>query len=57
MKAEIIRSVVGLGGVALVVVGVWGLWGWAWAAIAAGLPIGGLYMYVEAATLTQRRPD
>lgn len=57
MKRELIRSAVGLGGWALVVAGIWGLGGWQWGMIVAGLPIGGLYVYVEAVSLAQRRPD
>ncbi len=46
-KAELIRSAIGLAGVALVVAGVWGLLGWAWAAILAGLPVAGFYLFGE----------
>ncbi len=47
VKAELIRSAIGLAGVALVVAGVWGLLGWAWALIIAGLPVAGFYLFGE----------
>lgn len=47
VKAELIRSAIGIAGVALVVAGVWSLLGWAWAAIVAGLPVAGFYLYGE----------
>ena len=41
------RDVVGIGGAALTVAGVWGLWGWQCAAIALGLPLVVLYAWSE----------
>lgn len=43
----IIRTLIGMGALALVVLGIWGLAGWAWAAIAAGLPVGAFYLWGE----------
>jgi hypothetical protein len=40
-------NLAGLNGYGLVVVGVWGTWGWSWAAIVAGLPIAALYVLGE----------
>lgn len=42
------RHAIGLGGIALVVIGVWGLLGWAWACIAAGAPFAAFYVWGEA---------
>jgi hypothetical protein len=42
-----VRYAIGIGGLVLIVVGIWGLGGWAWAAIAAGLPTGGFYLWGE----------
>ena len=42
---ELARNTVGLAGLGLVVAGVWGLGGWEWAAIAAGLPIAAFYSW------------
>ncbi len=55
MKAELIRSAIGLAGVALVVAGVWGLWGWEWAAVVAGLPVAGFYVWGEARAVATPR--
>jgi hypothetical protein len=41
---ELARNTVGLAGLGLIVAGVWGLGGWEWGAISAGLPIGGFYV-------------
>jgi hypothetical protein len=42
-----LRDVVGVCGCGLVVAGVAGLCGWAWAAITAGLPIAMFYVWGE----------
>ena len=42
-----LRTLFGWAGLALVIAGVWGLWGWQWAAILGGLPIAGFYIYGE----------
>lgn len=42
-----IRNVIGIGALALIVIGVWGLWGWQWAAIVGGLPVAGFYLWGE----------
>jgi len=42
-----LRDVVGLSALLLIVVGVWALAGWPWAAIATGLPVGGFYLWGE----------
>ena len=54
---EVARSGVGLAGVALIVAGVWGLGGWEWGVIAAGLPFGGFYLYGEARRVAPARRD
>ena len=41
------RTVVGISAIGLIVVGVWGLWGWQWAAIVSGLPVAAFYIYGE----------
>lgn len=41
------RSFVGIGAFGLIVVGIWGLAGWAWAAIAAGAPPATFYAIGE----------
>ena len=49
-REELLRhigTVVGLAGIGLVVAGVWGLYGWQWGAIVAGLPVAGFYLYGE----------
>ena len=54
----IIRTLIGVSALALVVVGIWGLAGWAWAAIAAGLPVGAFYLWGEVrAAQAPRAPD
>jgi fatty acid desaturase len=45
--AAILRTAFGWAGLALVIAGVWGLWGWQWAAILGGLPVAGFYIYGE----------
>ena len=49
-----LRDVVGVGSLGLIVAGIWGLLGWQWAAIAAGLPAAVFYLWGEA--LKVRRP-
>lgn len=44
---DVIRNAIGLSALGLVVTGVWGLWGWQWAAIATGFPIGAFYVWGE----------
>ena len=41
-------DVVGLVGAGLTGAGVWSLWGWAWAAIALGVPLLVVYLFAEA---------
>lgn len=56
--AEIARHLAGLGGCAAIVIGVWGLAGWAVAAIVAGVPFAGFYLYGEARSATSGgRPE
>ena len=50
-KPEIIRNGIGFVALGLVVVGVWGLWGWQWAAIATGLPVAVFYVWGEVRTV------
>jgi len=52
---ELVRTAIGLGAWALVVAGVWGLGGWPWGLIAAGLPVSGFYLFGEALRLAPRR--
>ena len=52
---EATPSIVGLSGIGLVVTGVWGLWGWQWAAILAGLPVSAFYIYGEIRRATPGR--
>ena len=42
-----LRDAIGLGALLLIVLGVWGLAGWPAAAITAGLPVGGFYLWGE----------
>ena len=49
---ELARSLVGLAGLGLVVAGVWGLGGWEWGAITAGLPVACFYLYGEARSVS-----
>lgn len=42
------RVALGCGGIACVLAGVWGLWGWEWAAIAGGALPATFYIYGEA---------
>ena len=48
---ELTRTSIGLGGMAAVVIGVWGAAGWPAALIVAGLPVGGLYYALEISAL------
>ncbi len=41
------RTIVGLVGIGLVVGGVWGLVGWQWGIITAGVPVATFYIYGE----------
>lgn len=43
--------VFGIGGILLIVLGVWGLAGWSWAAITAGALPAGFYVYGEVRAL------
>lgn len=43
----LLRTLFGWCGLGLVLAGVWGLWGWQWAAILGGLPIAAFYIYGE----------
>jgi hypothetical protein len=54
---EVVREVVGLAGLGLIVAGVWGLGGWEWGAIVAGLPVGGFYVLGELRSLRPREED
>lgn len=47
MLGVVARNLVGVLGVGLVVAGVWGLGGWQWGAISAGLPVAAFYLYGE----------
>mgnify|MGYP001559448360 CR=1 FL=1 len=51
---EVTRNVVGLGGLGLVVAGVWGLGGWEWGLIAAGLPVSVFYVLGELRAVAPR---
>jgi len=53
----LVRNVVGLGGLALVVAGIWGLGGWEWGVIVAGLPVGGFYLVGELRAIATRREE
>jgi hypothetical protein len=46
-RTALLRTLIGLGALALVVAGIWGLAGWPWAAIATGLPVGAFYLWGE----------
>ncbi len=46
-RRQLARSAVGIGAFGLVIAGVWGLWGWPWAAIATGFPPGAFYVWGE----------
>lgn len=50
-RTAILRTVFGWSGLGLVLAGVWGLWGWQWAAILGGLPIAAFYVYGEVRAL------
>ena len=52
-----LRHVVGLCAIGLVVIGVWGLAGWAWACIAGGAPFAGFYLWGEARAVSPGAPD
>ena len=52
-----VRHAVGLGAIALVVIGVWGLAGWAWACIAAGTPFAAFYVWGEARVVSPGAPE
>lgn len=47
LAVDALPHVFGIAGIALVVVGIWGRWGWEWAAIAAGVLPAGFYVYGE----------
>lgn len=47
MRQHLIRSIPGILGLLLVVAGVWGKWGWEWAAIVAGSPVAAFYIWGE----------
>ncbi len=55
----VLRTVFGWSGLGLVLAGVWGLWGWQWAAILGGLPIAAFYVYgeIRAVRLPQEGSD
>lgn len=44
---EALPHVFGCAGIALVIAGIWGRWGWEWAAMAAGVLPAGFYVYGE----------
>lgn len=52
-----LHHVVGLGSIGVIVAGVWGLWGWQWAAIVGGLPSASFYLWVEARIARDARPE
>lgn len=51
VAAMMAPTAVGVCGLGLIVAGVWGLGGWPWALIAAGLPPAAFYLYGEIASL------
>lgn len=54
-QAEEIAGVAGFGAI---ITGVWGLWGWEWALIAAGLPVAGFYLWGQIRIVTAgERPE
>lgn len=55
LSRALARDVIGLAALGLVVAGVWGLAGWEWAAIAAGLPIAAFYVWGEARSVMRPR--
>lgn len=57
MAAVSLRHVIGLCAIGLVVVGIWGLAGWAWACIAGGAPFAGFYLWGEARAVSPGAPD
>lgn len=54
---EIARHLAGLGGLAAIVTGVWGVAGWEVAVIVAGVPFAGFYLYGEARSVAPGRQD
>lgn len=48
-------DVLGMIAAALVAAGTWSLWGWAWAALALGVPLLALYFWAEIRRM--RRPQ
>lgn len=57
--STVLRTAFGWSGLGLVLAGVWGLWGWQWAAILGGLPIAAFYVYgeIRAVRLPQEGSD
>lgn len=53
--AEILRNGVGLLGLALVVAGVWGSFGWPAAAVTAGLPLSAFYIWGQAQAMRDQK--
>lgn len=57
-RPQVFRALSVAGSFALIVAGVWGRWGWTWAAIAAGAPGFGFYLWGEIRrTLTHQRME
>jgi hypothetical protein len=44
---QVLRATTIGGSFALIIAGVWGMWGWSWAAIVAGAPGFGFYLWGE----------
>jgi hypothetical protein len=55
--STILRTVFGWSGLTLMLAGVWGLWGWQWAAILGGLPIAAFYVYGEIRAVRGPSPE
>lgn len=52
----VVYHALGMMSIGLIVLGVWGLLGWQWAAISAGLPIAAFYLWTEARVARGARP-